>query len=64
MRIRYRGNLFTEQLPSNSQGFVDMFIGRYQATHAPRDRCIATAVHAYNTKVFFFYFSYHILKLK
>jgi hypothetical protein len=47
MRILCRRNPFTEQLPSNSQGIVDVFTGRYRATHIPsRDRCIATATHA------------------
>jgi hypothetical protein len=41
------GNMFTEQLPSNSPCIVDVFTGRYQTTHAPsRDRCIATILHA------------------
>jgi hypothetical protein len=47
MRMRCLGNPFAEQLPSGSQGIIDVFTGRYQATHIPtRDRCIATAIHA------------------
>jgi hypothetical protein len=47
MRIRCRGNPFTEQLPSDSPGIVDVFTGRYQAMHVPsHDRCKAAAVHA------------------
>jgi hypothetical protein len=35
---------FTEYLPSGSPFIVDMFTGRYLATHIPsRDRCVATA---------------------
>jgi hypothetical protein len=46
MRIRFRGNPFTEQLPNDRVGIADMFTSRYQATHVPsRDRCIATAIH-------------------
>jgi hypothetical protein len=45
MSIRCRRNPFTEQLPSDSPGIVDVFTGRYQATHVPSgDRCIATAI--------------------
>jgi hypothetical protein len=34
------------RLPSNSSDIVEVFIGRYQATHVPfRDRCIATVLH-------------------
>jgi hypothetical protein len=34
-------------LPSDSPGIIDVFTGRYQATHvSTRDRCIATAIHA------------------
>jgi hypothetical protein len=32
MRIRCRGNPFTEELPSDGQGIVDVCAGRYQAT--------------------------------
>jgi hypothetical protein len=47
MCIRCHGNPFTEQLPCDSPGIVDMFTGRYQAKHVPScDRCIATATHA------------------
>jgi hypothetical protein len=35
MRIRCRGNPFTEQLPSDSPGIVHVFSGRYQAKHVP-----------------------------
>jgi hypothetical protein len=36
-----------ERLPSDSPDIVDVFTGRYQATHvSSRDRCIATAPHA------------------
>jgi hypothetical protein len=46
MHIRCRGNPFTEQLPSDSPGIVDVFAGSYQATHVPsRDRWVATAKH-------------------
>jgi hypothetical protein len=34
MRIRGRGNPFTEQLSSSIPGIVDMFTGRYQAMSA------------------------------
>jgi hypothetical protein len=34
MRISCRGNPFTEHLPSDSPGIVDVFTGRYQATAA------------------------------
>jgi hypothetical protein len=34
MRIRCRGIPFTEQLPSDSPGIVDVFTGRCQATAA------------------------------
>jgi hypothetical protein len=35
------------QLPSDIPGIVDVFTGRYQATHVPsRDRYITTAIHA------------------
>jgi hypothetical protein len=34
MRIRCRGNPFTEQLPAESPGIVDVFTGRYEATAA------------------------------
>jgi hypothetical protein len=34
-------------LPNDSSDIVDVFIGRYQATHvSSRDRCIATVLHA------------------
>jgi hypothetical protein len=34
-------------LPSDSPGIVDVFTGRYQATHVPsRDHCIETAIQA------------------
>jgi hypothetical protein len=47
MRILCCGKPFTKQLSSDSLGIVDVFSGRYQATHVPpRDRCIATAIHA------------------
>jgi hypothetical protein len=47
MRIRCCGNLFTEQLPSDSPGIVDVFSDCYQAIHVPsRDRCLATAIQA------------------
>jgi hypothetical protein len=48
MRIRCRGNPFTEQLLSESPGIVDVFTGCYKATYIPsRDRCItAVLVHA------------------
>jgi hypothetical protein len=47
MRIRCRGNPFTEQLPSDTPGIVDVFTDRYQVTHVPsRHRCIGTAIHA------------------
>jgi hypothetical protein len=42
MRIRYRRKPFTEQLPSDSAGIVDVFIGRYQATHVPSSYNILT----------------------
>jgi hypothetical protein len=43
MRNPLRGNPFTEQLPGDSPAIVDMFTGRYQATHVPsRDHCIIT----------------------
>jgi hypothetical protein len=42
-----RGNLFTEQLPSNNPGFIYVFNGRYQETDIPsRDRCLATVIQA------------------
>jgi hypothetical protein len=32
---------------AESMDIVDVFTGRYQATHVPsRDRCIATVLHA------------------
>jgi hypothetical protein len=34
MPIRFRGNQFTEQLPSDSPSITDVFSGRYQATAA------------------------------
>jgi hypothetical protein len=35
------------RLPTDSSVIVDVFTGRYQATHVPsRDRCIATVIHA------------------
>jgi hypothetical protein len=47
MRIRCRGNLFTEHLPNDSPGVVGVFSGHYQATQVPsRDRYRATAIHA------------------
>jgi hypothetical protein len=53
MRIRCHGNPFTEQLPSDSPSIVDVFPGRYQATHVPsRDRCIATTTYTNNSKYF------------
>jgi hypothetical protein len=46
MRIRCGGKSFTEQLPSDSHGIIDVFTGRYQATDVPsRDRCMATVLH-------------------
>jgi hypothetical protein len=47
MRIRCRGNLLTERLPSDNPGIFDVFTGRNQATHIPScDRCRATVLHA------------------
>jgi hypothetical protein len=47
MRIHCRWKPFTEQLPSDSPGIIDVFTVRYQAPHVPsRDRCIATTIHA------------------
>jgi hypothetical protein len=47
MCIRCCGNPFTEQLPSDSLGIVDVFTGHHQAKHVPFcDCCIATAIHA------------------
>jgi hypothetical protein len=60
MRIRYRGNPFTEQLPSDSQGIFDVFTGRYQATHVPsHDRCIATVLHTIGYYIFDYRISDH-----
>jgi hypothetical protein len=49
MRVHCRGNPFTEQLPSDGPGIVDVFAVRYQATYVyvlSRDRCVAAAIHA------------------
>jgi hypothetical protein len=35
MRIRFREKPFTEQLPSDSPGIVDVFTRPYQTTHVP-----------------------------
>jgi hypothetical protein len=49
MLIHCYGNSFTEQLPSDSPGIVDVFACRYQATHIPSgDHCIATVLHLTN----------------
>jgi hypothetical protein len=46
MRVHFRGNLFTEQLRSNSSHIVHVFTDRYQATHVPSwDCCIARGMH-------------------
>jgi hypothetical protein len=43
MRIRCRGNPFTEQLPSDSPGIVDVFTDRYLETGVFLSAtCIAT----------------------
>jgi hypothetical protein len=43
---RCRGNPFTEQLPSDSPGIVDVFTGRYLETDVCLSAyCIATAVY-------------------
>jgi hypothetical protein len=47
LRSRCRGNPFAEQLSSHTPGIVDVFTGRYQATHVPsRDHCIATSIQS------------------
>jgi hypothetical protein len=47
MHIHCRGNPYTEQLPSDSSGIVDVSTDHYQATHVPsHDHCIETAMHA------------------
>jgi hypothetical protein len=46
VRVCCRWNLFTEQLPSDRPGIVDVFTGRYQATDGPScDRCLAMILH-------------------
>jgi hypothetical protein len=42
MCIRCRRKPFTEQLPSDSPGIVDVFTGRYQATYVPSSYNIQT----------------------
>jgi hypothetical protein len=45
MRIRCRENPFTEQLPSDSPGIVDVFTDRYLETGVCLSAyCLATAV--------------------
>jgi hypothetical protein len=46
MRIPCRGNPFTEQLPSDSLGIVDVFTGRYQATAAVQKVTVKQRVYA------------------
>jgi hypothetical protein len=54
MRVRCHGKAYTEKLPSDGPGIVDVFTGRYQAMHVPsRDsngyaRCniLVTELHA------------------
>jgi hypothetical protein len=53
MSIRCRGNPFTEQLPSESPGFVDVFTGRCLETGVYLSAyCITTAVLAVHFEVF------------
>jgi hypothetical protein len=52
MRIRYRGNPFTEQLPSESPHIVDVFTDRYLETGVCLFvYCIATTLFAVRFEV-------------